>query len=775
MYKFTGFGAKANNAINFAVLSAEQLGHTYVGSEHLLLGLTREEGGVAAILLGQKGVSYAVVWAQIRETVGKGVLSSLSPGDFTAHCKHILENALMEARISGQSLAGTEHILLAVLHEQDSTALRLLERCCGDLGALERLLRGVVNTDPAQDRGKTRQQKIPPKSPSRPPVKTGNLDKYGRDLTELARAGRLDPVIGREKEIQRVIQILSRRTKNNPCLIGETGVGKTAIVEGLAQRVAEGSVPDDLRNCRVVSLDMTSMVAGTKYRGDFEERIRATLEEVISAGDVILFIDELHTIMGIGAAEGAVDAANILKPQLARGELQLIGATTIGEFRRTIEKDGALERRFQSVLIEEPSPADAESILKGLRERYEGHHGVRITDEAIHSAVTLSRRYLTDRYLPDKAIDLIDEAASRLRLQRLGDPGQGSLCVDHQAVAAVIAQVTGIRVEQLEREEAEQYLDLEQQLRRTMVGQEDAVEKVARAIQRSRVGLGDPRRPVGSFLFLGPTGVGKTHLCRTLGRCLYGEADGVIKLDMSEYMEKHSVSKLIGAPPGYQGYDEGGQLTGRIRKKPGSVVLLDEVEKAHPDVLNLLLQLLEDGELTDSQGRKANFKNAVIIMTSNVGARFITQRRSLGFSPAGEEGPLPGYHREVMAEVKKTFPPELLNRVDEVVIFRRLTDEQLTEIAGQLLDQVVERLAAMEIEMEYTPALVQAVAKSASGSPYGARPMRKALRELVEDPLAQRLLRQELPTGSAIRCDLLDGAMVILQAVSTRTFWTKQG
>ena len=765
MYKFTGFGTKANNAINFAVLSAEQLGHTYVGSEHLLLGLLREDGGVAAILLGQKGVAYGDLLAQVRETVGKGVLSALSPNDFTTHCKHILENALMEARLSGQTMAGTEHILLSAIHEQDSAAQRLLEQSCRDVAALERLLRGVLTTDLNQERSRPK----PPKAPARPPARPGNLDKYGRDLTELARAGRLDPVIGRDKEIQRVIQILSRRTKNNPCLIGETGVGKTAIVEGLAQRVAQGTVPSQLRSCRVVSLDMTSMVAGTKYRGDFEERIRATIEEVIAAGDVILFIDELHTIMGIGAAEGAVDAANILKPQLARGELQLIGATTIGEFRRTIEKDGALERRFQSILVEEPSPDDAEGILRGLRERYERHHGVCITDEAIHSAVTLSRRYLTDRYLPDKAIDLIDEAASRLRLQLLEGTAGASRCVDRQAVAAVIAQATGIRVEQMEREEAEQCLDLCQQLHRTMVGQEDAVEKVARAIQRSRVGLGDPTRPVGSFLFLGPTGVGKTHLCRALGRSLFGDGDGVIKLDMSEYMEKHSVSKLIGAPPGYQGYEEGGQLTGRIRKKPNSVVLLDEVEKAHPDVMNLLLQLLEDGELTDSQGRKANFKNAVVIMTSNVGAQFITQQRSLGFSPAGgEEGPVPGYHREVMAQVKKTFTPELLNRIDEVVIFRRLTDGQLEEIAALLLDQVVERLAAMEIEMEYTPALAQAVAKAASGSPYGARPMRRALRELVEDPLAQRLLRQELGAGGAIRCDVLDGAMVILQAVRPR-------
>ena len=767
MYKFTGFSTKANNAINFAVLSAEQLGHTYVGSEHLLLGLMRESTGVAAMLLSQKGVQYDSLWGEVLKMVGQGTLSTLSPNDFTTRCKRILENALLEARISGQTLAGTEHILLTLLHEPESTAMAVLSHGGTDCAALEKMIREVVTSDVC-DFPTERSRNRAPKTPPRPVPRTNNLDKYGRDLTDLARMGRLDPVIGREKEIQRVIQILSRRTKNNPCLIGETGVGKTAIVEGLAQRIAAGTVPGGLADCRVVSLDMTSMVAGTKYRGDFEERIRATIEEVLAAGNIILFIDEIHTIMGIGAAEGAVDAANILKPQLARGELQLVGATTIGEFRRTIEKDGALERRFQSVMVEEPTPEDAETILRGLRERYERHHGVRITDEAIHSAVVLSRRYLTDRFLPDKAIDLIDEAASRLRLQMLEDPGKTAPQVDRRAVASVIAQATGIRVEQLDREEAEQCLDLEQQLHRTMVGQDEAVRLVARAIQRSRVGLGDPKRPVGSFLFLGPTGVGKTHLCRALGRSLFGDADGVIKLDMSEYMEKHSVSKLIGAPPGYMGYEEGGQLTGRIRKKPNSVVLFDEIEKAHPDVFNLLLQVLEDGELTDSQGRKANFRNAVVIITSNVGAQFITDSRSLGFVPAarGEEGERPVWYGDVMAQVRRTFSPEFLNRIDETVIFRRLSDSQLQEIACLLLDQVAERLAGMEMEMEYTPALAAEIARRASGSPYGARPMRRALRELVEDPLAERLLRRSIAPGHAICCDFRDGALVLREAAA---------
>jgi ATP-dependent Clp protease ATP-binding subunit ClpC len=767
MYKFTGFSTKANNAINFAVLSAEQLGHTYVGSEHLLLGLMRESTGVAAMLLSQKGVQYDALWGEVLKMVGQGTLSTLSPNDFTTRCKRILENALLEARISGQTLAGTEHILLTLLHEPDSTAMAVLSHRGADCAALEKMIREVVTSDVC-DLPTERSRNRAPKNPPRPVPRTNNLDKYGRDLTDLARMGRLDPVIGREKEIQRVIQILSRRTKNNPCLIGETGVGKTAIVEGLAQRIAAGTVPGGLADCRVISLDMTSMVAGTKYRGDFEERIRATIEEVLAAGNIILFIDEIHTIMGIGAAEGAVDAANILKPQLARGELQLVGATTIGEFRRTIEKDGALERRFQSVMVEEPTPEDAETILRGLRERYERHHGVRITDEAIHSAVVLSRRYLTDRFLPDKAIDLIDEAASRIRLQMLETPGETAPQVDRRAVASVIAQTTGIRVEQLDREEAEQCLDLEQQLHRTIVGQDEAVRLVARAIQRSRVGLGDPKRPVGSFLFLGPTGVGKTHLCRALGRSLFGDADGVIKLDMSEYMEKHSVSKLIGAPPGYMGYEEGGQLTGRIRKKPNSVVLFDEIEKAHPDVFNLLLQVLEDGELTDSQGRKANFRNAVVIITSNVGAQFITDSRSLGFAPVVQEDPgtRPSWYGDVMAQVRRTFSPEFLNRIDETVIFRRLSDSQLQEIACLLLDQVAERLAGMEVEMEYTPALAAEIARRASGSPYGARPMRRALRELVEDPLAERLLRRSITPGNAICCDFRDGTLVLREAAA---------
>ena len=765
MYKFTGFSTKANNAINFAVLSAEQMGHTYVGSEHLLLGLMRESTGVAAMLLSQKGIQYDALWGEVLRMVGQGTLSTLSPNDFTVRCKRILENALLEARISGQTLAGTEHILLTLLHEPESTAMAVLARREADCAALEKVIREVVTNDvcePPAERGRGRA----PKTPPRPAPRTNNLDKFGRDLTDLARMGRLDPVIGREKEIQRVIQILSRRTKNNPCLIGETGVGKTAIVEGLAQRVVAGAVPGSLADCRVISLDMTSMVAGTKYRGDFEERIRATVEEVLAAGNVILFIDEIHTIMGIGAAEGAVDAANILKPQLARGELQLVGATTIAEYRRTIEKDGALERRFQSVMVEEPSPEDAETILRGLRERYERHHGVRITDGAIHSAVVLSRRYLTDRFLPDKAIDLIDEAASRLRLQLAEAPGEAQPQVDGGTVAAVVAQATGIRVEQLDRAEAEQCLELEEQLHRTMVGQEEAVRLVARAIRRNRVGLGDPRRPVGSFLFLGPTGVGKTHLCRALGRSLFGDAQGVIKLDMSEYMEKHSVSKLIGAPPGYMGYEEGGQLTGRIRKKPNSVVLFDEIEKAHPDVFNLLLQVLEDGELTDSQGRKANFRSAVLIITSNVGAQFITEQRSLGFAPAAGEDPeaRPAWYSDVMAQVRRTFSPEFLNRIDETVIFRRLSGAQLREIAGLLLDQVAERLAGMEVEMEYTPALAAEIARRAEGSPYGARPMRRAIRELVEDPLAERLLRREILPGDSIRCGLEDGALRVSQA-----------
>ena len=819
MYKFNGFTVKANNAINYAIIIAEQFGHTYIGSEHLLMGLLKEGSGVAYTILSQKKISYDEVSKGVIRLVGKGVLSTLSPSDFTPRCKKILEGAVAESRLSAQSLAGTEHILLALLRENESYAVRFLIENGLDVTATVKLINDAINVELADQLNSTRKAAAaatPPKTTRQTSGRTGNLDKFGRDLTELARIGKLDPVIGREDEIQRVLQILTRRTKNNPCLIGETGVGKTAIVEGLAQRIVEGTVPESISRCRIISLDLPGMVAGTKYRGDFEERIRNSIEEVIGAGNIILFIDEIHTIMGIGAAEGAVDAANIMKPQLARGELQVIGATTTAEYRKTIEKDAALDRRFQSVMIEEPSPQIAVEIIKGLRERYEKHHRLQISDEAIEASVLLSRRYYPDRFLPDKAIDLIDEAAARVRLRLSNGPIPDSSlrqsllalrqekenAIDNQNfdlaaalrererlqlaqlelesfqeckkltmpiitksdVAEIISQTTGIDLSKISEEQDKRYLDLEQSLHKRLIGQDEAVRLVSKAIRRSRVGLKDPKRPIGSFLFLGPTGVGKTQLCRALGDSLFGDENSIIKLDMSEYMEKHSVSKLIGAPPGYAGYDEGGQLTERVRKKPFSVVLFDEIEKAHPDVYNILLQVLEDGELTDSQGRKAILRNSIIIMTSNIGAEHITEKKSLGFgSPIEEEciGKAP-YYNDVMAQVRRNFTPEFLNRIDDIIIFSKLSKAEICRIAAQLLAEVSSRLNEMNIQITFTAAAVELVAKTGYHQPYGARPLRKAVHSLIEDPLADSIINGQISPGDTVICDCIDGSLSII-------------
>ena len=812
MYKFNGFTVKANNAINFSIIIAEQLGHTYVGSEHLLLGLLKEGSGVAYTILSQKKITYEEVSKGVLRTVGKGVLSTLSPSDFTPRCRKILETASAESKAAAQALAGTEHILLALMRESESYAVRFLTQCGLDIPATVKLINDAISVDLADQLAARRSQAARSARPGS--GRTGNLDKFGRDLTELARAGKLDPVIGREEEIRRVLQILTRRTKNNPCLIGETGVGKTAIVEGLAQRIAEGSVPDSVARCRVVSLDLPGMVAGTKYRGDFEERIRNTIDEVIAAGNIILFIDEIHTIMGIGAAEGAVDAANIMKPQLARGEFQVIGATTTAEFRKTIEKDAALERRFQSVMVEEPSPQTAIKIIQGLRERYEKHHGLRITDDAIEAAVLLSQRYYPDRFLPDKAIDLIDEAAAQARLRlsaspipdaalrqslialrqekeeipegqsfdlttslrerelvpvsgalhaSIAIPGSPALpAITRCDVAQIISQATGIDLSAISEEQDKRYLKLESNLHKRLIGQDEAVRLVARAIRRSRVGLKDPRRPIGSFLFLGPTGVGKTQLCRALGESLFGDEHCIIKFDMSEYMEKHSVSKLIGAPPGYAGYDEGGQLTERVRKKPFSVILFDEIEKAHPDIYNILLQVLEDGELTDSQGRKAVFRNCILILTSNIGAQYITEKKALGFGSPGtlSSGKAP-YYNDVMAQVRRSFTPEFLNRIDETVIFSKLTHEELRQIALLLLDEVSARLQEMNIGVAFTSQVAEQVARAGYDQPYGARPLRRAVHALVEDPLADRIISGEIVAGDSLLCGYDESGLTV--------------
>ena len=807
LFKFNGFTPKANAAINCAIEEASALGHTYIGSEHLLLGLLVEGSGVAYTVLLKCDVTADKVRELLIKTVGRGIQSVLSPSDITPRCKRILEQALMQTRMSGVQAAGTEHILINLLKESESYAVRFLRQLSIDPESVVKQLTEFTQMIGADLTGMKKAAPVRAK----PAVKTPLLDKYSRDLTELARQGRLDPVVGREKEIERVLQILTRRTKNNPCLIGEAGVGKTAVAEGIARRIVELKVPPQLQNKRFAALDLTAMVAGTKYRGEFEERIKNTIDEVVAAGNVILFIDELHTIIGTGAAEGAVDAANILKPQLARGEFQLVGATTIDEYRKFIEKDSALERRFQSVMVEEPSEEDAVEIIKGLRERYENHHKMRISDEAIQAAVSLSARYIADRRLPDKAIDLIDEACSRAKMHAAGNPGSlreleqkldalksekesaittqdfefaasirdreselknrikrlqkgwdgpggdGGLCLSSDEIAVLVSDMTGVDVTRLTEEQSERLLHLEESLHEMVVGQEQAVHAVASAIRRSRVGLHDPARPLGSFIFLGPTGVGKTELCKALAKCMFGDPHSMIRLDMSEYMEKHAVSKLVGPPPGYVGYEEGGQLTEKVRRRPYSVLLFDEIEKAHPDFFNMLLQILEDGMLTDSQGRRVSFKNTIIIMTSNVGARLLSEQKSLGFSQGGEgreavEKQQELVRRMMIGELKKEFKPEFLNRVDEIIVFHKLSRSEIHKIADNMLDGLKTRLAGLSIEIQFTPSATERISTDGFDPVYGARPLRRAIQAKIEDKLADEMLHGTIKAGDKIIC-----------------------
>ena len=759
-----------------------------MGSEHLLLGLLREEQGLAARVLNHAGLSEADVTNAITALVGVGIPGALPSQGLTPRCKHIIEAAILEAGRLGHRYVGTEHLLLGLLQERDGVAGRVLAHTGKEPRKLYSEVLSALGSEPSAS----------PFRPNRPREKevsdTKLLDQFSRDLTRLAAAGSLDPVVGREREIRRVIQILSRRTKNNPVLIGEPGVGKTAVAEALAQRITAGDVPDGLLNRRVVALDLSSTIAGTKYRGEFEERVKNILAELRRAGDVILFLDELHTLVGAGSAEGAIDAANIIKPPLSRGEIQVIGATTLTEYRKYIEKDPALERRFQPVTVTEPDPETALSILKGLRDRYEAHHRLSISDGALDAAVSLSRRYLPDRFLPDKAIDLMDEAASRVRLERQASPpdlkqlqdkvgkaqrekeeairgqdfekaamlrdaerdfreelnaartvwrqDQGHCAVTAEDVAAVVSDWTGIPVTSLTQAEQERLLRLEEELHRRVIGQDNAVSAVANAVRLSRVGLGDPRRPTGSFLFLGPTGVGKTELCRALAHALFGSDDALIRFDMSEYMEAHTVARLIGSPPGYVGHDEGGQLTEKVRRRPYCVVLFDELEKAHEDVWSLLLQIMEDGVLTDSQGRKADFRNAVVVMTSNVGARTLTaQGRSLGFSAPEEDAvSFQRLSAAVLSEVKKTFRPEFLNRLDEIVVFRPLTRKDLTSIARTMLETVSRRLAEKGIILTVTEEAAAFIAQKGYDPTYGARPLRRVIRTHLEDPAARLVL-----------------------------------
>ena len=809
MYKFTGFTEKANRALNSAIEVAENLGHTYIGSEHLLAGLVREDNGAATTLLHSKGVSAQAVDEALRKAVGVGVPTVLSPEDFTPRSKHIIELAVSLARGENAGYVGTEHLLAAILHEDDSAACYILSQLGVSVPLLlDALLKGGSASSARTNSGTRGQANAAHNTP--------NLDKYGQDLTEKARKNEIDPVIGRAQEIERVIQILSRRSKNNPCLIGEPGVGKTAIAEGLALKIAEGEVPELLRDKRIVALDLTGMVAGTKYRGDFEERIKSCIDEVTAAKDVILFIDEVHNLIGTGSAEGAVDAANILKPSLARGELQVIGATTLEEYRKHIEKDSALERRFQPVKVGEPSEEEAVEILRGLRDKYEAHHKVKITDEAIAAAVKMSARYITDRFLPDKAIDLIDEAASRVRLRAYTVPPEIKEMEDEikkineekaaavasqdfetaaklrdkekslrseltaaktnwkeesvhtggevtaNEVAQIVSGWTGIPTTELTREESRRLLDLETELHRRIVGQDKAVSAVARAIRRGRSGLKDPKRPLGSFIFLGPTGVGKTELCKALGAAMFGDENAVIRLDMSEYMEKHNASRLVGSPPGYVGYEEGGQLTEKVRRKPYSIVLFDEIEKAHPDVFNMLLQILDDGILTDSQGRRIDFKNTVIIMTSNLGAKQIAgSGKSIGFS--GEQGQTLSDEKireAVMGELKQAFRPEFLNRVDEIIVFNQLTKTEIGEIAARMLDQTKARLQSMEITMDFSQAVIDMVADEGFDPVYGARPLRRAIQTKIEDPLSEQILEGTVAAKHSYVCELENGGVV---------------
>ena len=803
MFKFNGFTAKANIALNLAIDSAQNLGHTYIGSEHLLIGILREGGGIAASILKEKGITAEQIEKLLEQTVGIGGRTLLTPDRFTPRAKKIIELSITTARQMGNSFVGTEHILISILSENENYAVKFLASSGIDT---EKLLNDLVKISQSASGGFSPQEKDSAKS------KTPLVDQFGTDLTKKAKAGLLDPVFSREEEIDRLIQILLRRSKNNPCLIGEAGVGKTAVAEGLALKIAENDVPEILKDKRIISINLTSMVAGTKYRGDFEERIKNTVNEVEKDGNIILFIDEIHTIVGAGSAEGSTDAANMLKPALSRGEIQVIGATTLSEYHKFIEKDAALERRFQPLNINEPSKKATIKIIKGLRDKYEAHHKVRIDDEAITAAVELSNRYISDRFLPDKAIDLIDETAARVRLRSITAPidlkqiedeikyicdekmsaiksqnfeeaarlrdkeieKQNELDLlkstwhenrEHSSgavlstdIAETVAQWTKIPISRLTEEEGRRLLKLESELQKRVVGQEKAVSSVARAVRRGRSGISDPKRPIGSFIFLGPTGVGKTELCRALAEVVFGSENTIIKLDMSEYMEKQSVSKLIGSPPGYVGYDEAGQLTEKIRRKPYSVILFDEIEKAHPDVFNLLLQILDEGILTDSQGRKVSFKNTIIIMTSNIGARSITEKRAFGF---GEQDPSGFIKSSVTDELKRTFSPEFLNRVDDIIIFETLKNEDMTKIAEKLLLLLKNRLLAIGIDTEFDNNITAHLVKNGFDKAYGARPLNRLLQRTVEDELSEMILAGEINKGDTITCRMDDGKLKI--------------
>ena len=799
------FSPKAEEALRLSQEAAGELGHGYVGTEHLLLGLMREEDGAAHTVLAEAGLTDEMLVEILRTSVGAGLPGGNPAQGLTPRARRVVEIAMEDSVRGGSGYIGTEHLLAGLLREGNNMAVRILRTAGVDARQLYTALMKKLNEKPRSRAGDSRGGSGA--APREEGGKAKTLREFTRDLTADARNGKLDPVIGRDSEIQRVIQILSRRTKNNPCLIGEPGVGKTAIAEGLARKIVMGDVPDELLDKRLLSLDLSGMVAGTKYRGEFEERIKKLLEEVQRAGNVILFIDELHTIVGAGSAEGAVDAANIIKPALGRGEIQVIGATTLNEYRKYIEKDAALERRFQPVQVGEPSQEASLEILKGLREKYEQHHKLQITDGALEAAVTLSARYISDRFLPDKAIDLMDEAASRVRMEaeelspelKSLEEKLNVLTRDKEAaiasqdyekaaqlrdiernyrdqveaerdkrrqnhtehrpvveedIAEVVSGWTGIPVTRLTEDEGARLLRMEELLHERVVGQEEAVQAVARAIRRGRVGLKDPKRPTGSFLFLGPTGVGKTELCKSLAEALFGDEAAMIRIDMSEYMERHTVSRLIGSPPGYVGHEEGGQLTEKVRRKPYSVILFDEIEKAHEDVWNVLLQILDDGRITDSQGRTVDFKNTVIVMTSNIGAKSLTAAGTkLGFThpedtPGDDaEKQFQAARETVMAELRQTFRPEFLNRIDDIIVFRALTQDDIREVARRMLSTVSARMEAMGIHLDASEEAVAELAREGFDPKYGARPLRRCIQNQVEDAVAERMLDGSLKEG----------------------------
>ena len=803
---FNRFTQRAQKVLQLAQEEAIRWKHESIGTEHILLGLIREGGGIAAKALEAIDISPQMIESGIEELVGKGTENVGPIVHYTPRAKKVIELSVDESRKLGHSYIGTEHILLALIREGEGVAARVLANTGVSLNKARQQVLLLLGNNDSNAPGNQAQSQA---------ASTPTLDSLARDLTVIAREGALDPVIGRSKEITRVVEVLSRRTKNNPVLIGEPGVGKTAIAEGLAQQIVNNEVPETLRDKRVMTLDMGTVVAGTKYRGEFEDRLKKVMDEIRQAGNIILFIDELHTLIGAGGAEGAIDASNILKPSLARGELQCIGATTLDEYRKYIEKDAALERRFQPIQVDEPTIEETIQIIKGLRDRYEAHHRVKITDEAVDAAAKLSDRYISDRFLPDKAIDLIDEAGSKVRLRSFTIPpslkelenklenvrseknaavqsqefekaaalrdteqkikeeleqtkkawkekqGKEEAEVTVDDIAMVVSMWTGIPVSKIAQEESAKLLNLEEELHKRVVGQGEAVEAISRAIRRARAGLKDPKRPIGSFIFLGPTGVGKTELARALAEVMFGDEDAMIRIDMSEYMEKHATSRLVGAPPGYVGFDEGGQLTEKVRRKPYSVVLLDEIEKAHPDVFNILLQVLDDGRLTDSKGRTVDFRNTVVIMTSNVGADALKYQKNLGFSLGDTDSKYKDMKSTMLEELKKAFRPEFLNRIDEMIVFHSLEKEHLKEIVSFMANTLTKRLKEQGIELELTESALEKIAKEGYDPQYGARPIRRALQKNVEDRLSEELLKGNVLTGQVVVFDYKDGEFIV--------------